>query len=163
MIVDFQDKRSIKQELRQELTAMAEYVLSKQQKYTKFYISVSTLTKTEMQQLNARTRNIDKPTDVLSYPSMSLTAGEKIHVRNADVRALQVDEEGNISLGDIVLCIDVAKQQAKEFGNTLNQEIKKLFLHSLLHLLGYDHIQDEDYAKMRKAEQKYGKLFEIGK
>lgn len=163
MIVDFQDKRSIKQELRQELTAMAEYVLSKQQKYTKFYISVSTLTKTEMQQLNERTRHIAKPTDVLSYPSMSLTAGEKIHVRNADVRALQVDEEGNISLGDIVLCIDVAKQQAKEFGNTLNQEIKKLFLHSLLHLLGYDHLQDEDYAQMRKAEQKYGKLFDIGK
>ena len=163
MIVDFQDKRSIKQELRQELTAMAEYVLSKQQKYTKFYISVSTLTKTEMQQLNERTRNIAKPTDVLSYPSMNLTAGEKIHVRNADVRALQVDEEGNISLGDIVLCIDVAKQQAKEFGNTLNQEIKKLFLHSLLHLLGYVHMQDEDYTKIKKAEQKYGKLFDIGK
>lgn len=106
----------------------------------------------EIKALNAEFRKVDKATDVLSFPSMSLVAGEKVTAKKAKEQSAVNPQTGNIMLGDILICTEVAKVQAKNFKHSLSVEIARLALHSLLHLLGYDHIADEDYKVMHALE-----------
>ena len=88
--------------------------------------------------LNKEYRNIDRPTDVLSFPQIDYESGEVA--------------EG--ALGDIVLSLERAEEQAKEFGHSFERECAFLSVHSMLHLLGYDHeLSDEDDADMRKRQR----------
>lgn len=86
-----------------------------------------------IQKINKEFRGIDKPTDVLSFP---LTDYESTDFPTAD------DPEG--SLGDIVISLERAKEQADEFGHSFDREIAFLTVHSTLHLLGYDHVNSEE-------------------
>lgn len=92
--------------------------------------SVNFIDKQDIQKLNKKYRNIDKPTDVLSFES---------------------DIEGD--LGDIFICREVAQENAKKFNTTLDKEINLLVVHGLLHLCGYDHIEDEDAEVMEAREE----------
>lgn len=105
----------------------------------------------EMQDLNKRTRGIDKVTDVLSFPSFDLKAGEKV----------QTGLCKNVHLGDMAICLSQAQVQAKEFETSLEKEVSKLAVHSVLHLLGYDHIKDEDFQKMQPKEDEIAKILNI--
>ena len=99
-----------------------------------------TLTDNEgIQALNREFRGIDKPTDVLSFPLVEYEADE----------APAYDEDTNM-LGDIVISLERAEEQADEFGHSFEREVAFLTAHSMLHLLGYDHEKsDEDDADMR--------------
>ena len=88
--------------------------------------------------LNKEYRNIDRPTDVLSFPQIDYESGESA--------------EG--ALGDIVLSLERADEQAREFGHSFERECAFLCVHSVLHLLGYDHeLSDEDDADMRRRQR----------
>ena len=102
-------------------------------------VSLSIVNKETIHKLNKDYRNVDRETDVLSFPM--------------DEEAF--DDEGNpiFLLGDIVICLDVARNQAAEFGHSLEREMMYLICHSTLHLLGYDHIEEDDKAKMRAKEK----------
>ena len=102
-------------------------------------VSLSIVDEDEIHKLNKEYRNVDRKTDVLSFPM-----DEKAY-----------DNEGNpiILLGDIVICLDVAKDQAIDFGHSFEREIMYLICHSTLHLLGYDHIEEEDKKVMRAKEK----------
>lgn len=102
-------------------------------------VSVSFAMKNEIQSMNKRYRGVDKVTDVLSFPQFD------------DVS--KVPAEGEILLGDVILCIEVAMEQAKEFGHSQERELLYLFTHSILHLLGYDHMNDEEKSAMRVREE----------
>lgn len=103
-----------------------------------------------IQAINQATRQIDKPTDVLSFPMFELVPGEP--PRNWEP---YLDEEtGLCPLGDMCLNLDQAAQQAEEYGHTLRREIGYLTIHSMLHLLGYDHLDEGPMkAQMRKREE----------
>jgi len=89
--------------------------------------------------LNKEYRNIDRATDVLSFPQINYDEGEEL-----------CDGE---MLGDIVLSLERAREQAEEFGHSFERECAFLCAHSMLHLLGYDHeLSDEDDADMRKRQ-----------
>ena len=89
--------------------------------------------------LNREYRDIDRATDVLSFPQIDYGEGEKI--------------EGRAMLGDIVLSLERAREQAEEFGHSFERECAFLCAHSTLHLLGYDHeLSDEDDADMRRRQ-----------
>lgn len=105
----------------------------------------------EIQTLNAQTRGIDKVTDVLSYPALDGIKGKAILGANYP---FETDEEGNILLGSIVVCIKRAQEQAEEYGHSFERELYYLIVHGVMHCLGYDHIVDEDKAEMRVAEEK---------
>lgn len=109
----------------------------------------------EIRQLNLRTRNIDKSTDVLSYPNL-----EEIKPFTKENYPFDYDETQNaVFLGSIAICEQIAKLQAEEYGHSVIRERAYLFLHGLLHLLGYDHIKDEDKVVMRsKEDQILGKM-----
>ena len=102
-------------------------------------LSVSFVDKDEIRQLNRDYREVDSVTDVLSFPQFDPEEYEQ-----------GWDE---IQLGDVVICADKAKEQAEEFGHSYERELIYLFTHSVLHLLGYDHMNDEDKKEMRAAEE----------
>lgn len=94
----------------------------------------------EIRSLNSAYRNMDKATDVLSF---SQTEGEE----------MPGDEE---LLGDIVISVETAARQAMEFGHSVDEEMKRLLVHGVFHLLGYDHEKGEaEAADMREKESKY--------
>ena len=93
----------------------------------------------EIHELNREYRQVDSPTDVLSFPQFD------------DLDDLP--EEGEIMLGDVVICSDRAKEQAEEFGHSFEREIIYLFVHSVLHLLGYDHMDEDEKRIMRRREE----------
>jgi probable rRNA maturation factor len=87
---------------------------------SKVELSIALVSDAQIKRLNKLYRNKDKPTDVLSFP-----IGEKV--------------EDWLILGDIVISVDTAKRQAQELGHSLEEELKRLLVHGLVHLLGYDH------------------------
>ncbi len=105
-----------------------------------------------MQKLNRETRNIDKITDVLSFPAYFLKPGEKIDYLKLKQMGEIDFESGEVLIGDVIICTERSKQQAREFGHSEDDEIVRLFTHSILHLFGYDHIKDEDYNIMHPLE-----------
>jgi len=100
-------------------------------------VSVTVVDGEEIKTLNKEFRHIDKTTDVLSFP-----IGDKN------------PETGEIVLGDIVLCAEKIISQANEYGHTRKRELAFLTCHSMLHLLGYDHIDDKERGEMEALQKK---------
>ena len=100
--------------------------------------------------INKASRNIDRPTDVLSFPMFQLEPGNL-----PDEWQDYLDPEtGLCPLGDMAISLQRAASQAKEYGHSLRREVGYLTIHSMLHLLGYDHMDEgEEKAKMRKREE----------
>lgn len=104
----------------------------------------------DIRAINSASRNIDKATDVLSFPMFELTAGEPPQ----DWSEYLDIETGMCPLGDMVISLERAALQAKEFGHSLKREVGYLTIHSILHLLGYDHLDEgPQKAQMRKREE----------
>ena len=100
--------------------------------------------------INLATRQIDRPTDVLSFPMFQLEAGNP----PADWSGYIDPETGLCPLGDMCISLERAYIQAKEFGHSLRREVGYLTIHSMLHLLGYDHLDEgPQKAQMRKREE----------
>lgn len=106
----------------------------------------------DIHQLNKEHRNVDAPTDVLSFPANDLD--KPLAEKMAEGFEPEFDEcENVIVLGDIVISADTAARQAEEYGNTLIEEMRFLAVHGALHLLGYDHIEEADEMLMRKKQR----------
>ena len=105
-------------------------------------ISVTFTDNEKIQKINNEFRGIDKPTDVLSFP---LTDYESSNVPFVD--------ELDGSLGDIVISLERADEQANEFGHSFEREIAFLTVHSMLHLLGYDHVNSEEEELVMRKKQ----------
>lgn len=103
-----------------------------------------------IQAINKASRNLDKPTDVLSFPMFQLEAGNP----PSDWSDYLDPETGLCPLGDMAISLERAIAQAKEFGHSSRREIGYLTIHSMLHLLGYDHLDEaEQKAQMRSREE----------
>ncbi len=113
-------------------------------------VEVSFVSAEEIRELNAQTRGIDKVTDVLSYPALDDIRGKALKKKE---HLYDIDEEGNLLLGCIVICCDRAREQAEEYNHSYNRELHYLLIHGIMHCLGYDHMIDEDKAQMREKEE----------
>lgn len=103
-----------------------------------------------IREINQRSRKVDKPTDVLSFPMLELTPGEL----PKDWEPFVQPENGRVLLGDMVLSLERAAEQAEEYGHGLKREIGYLVVHSVLHLLGYDHLDEGTMKRqMRRQEE----------
>lgn len=125
--------------------------------YEKFpYEAQVSLTLTDnasIQEINSRFRQIDKPTDVLSFPLLSLSkAGDFSCLAKSPEDNFDPDS-GEAMLGDIVISVPKVFEQANEYGHSEKREFAFLVVHSVLHLLGYDHINPEDAACMEKKQE----------
>ncbi len=111
-------------------------------------VSVTFTDNEKIHALNLEYRNIDRPTDVLSFP---MYEAEELE-----------DATGEIALGDIVLSLQRAEEQAGEYGHSFEREVSFLTVHSMLHLLGYDHeISDEDEKEMFALQDEIMKIIGI--
>lgn len=111
------------------------------------YISIQSASRDEIRKLNFEYRNIDRATDVLSFP---------IFDRNEIENLKKIEENKKfreLELGDIILCLDIIKEQSIEYKTGLLREILYMITHGVCHLLGYDHIEEEDKKKMRMIEE----------
>ena len=158
MIVNFLNTLKVPKKTREEMKRVMEECLKYLNQTEPTEINIAFVTPEEIREVNKNQRGKDVPTDVLSFPSINLKVGEIIDLTNMDHKFNINPENDAFSLGDMLLCIDVAKAQAKEFKHSLETEVVRLSLHSILHCLGYDHIKDEDYAVMHKVEMEVGKL-----
>lgn len=101
-------------------------------------LSVTFVNNEFIHQINREYRQIDRPTDVISFAFLD----------NEEDREQQLHGHGIVCLGDIYISVDKAKSQAEEYGHSLKRELSFLFVHGLLHLLGYDHMTPEDEKVM---------------
>lgn len=104
----------------------------------------------EIRRLNAEKRNIDKVTDVLSFPELENIKGKPI---KKSEHPFELDEDGALLIGSLAVCVKRAKEQAAEYNHSYYRELNYLIVHGILHCLGYDHIEEEDRAEMRAKEE----------
>ncbi len=105
----------------------------------------------EIKQINTEKRQVESETDVLSFPNLENVFNERITKKSfkADINP----DTKKVFLGDIVICLEVANKQAEEYGHSINREICYLTTHGLLHLMGYDHMEDNEKVIMRNLEE----------
>ena len=109
------------------------------------YIGIGVVTEQEIKQINSEYRKVDAPTDVLSFPIFTKQELDKMIEDKCDTE---------MSIGDIVLCMDVIERHAVEYGTGFNREMLYMIVHGICHLLGYDHEIEEEKKEMRALEEK---------
>lgn len=120
---------------------------------SKLYITVTFTNPENIQSINKEYRNIDRPTDVLSFPMFEKEELDtKIQEKNFSYQDI---------LGDIFISIPKVEEQAKEYGHSFERELSYMLVHGFYHLMGYDHIEEEDRKEMRTKEEKILKTLNI--
>ena len=150
MYIYFEEGQQVTEEILNTMEAAAKYCLELEgidEERTE--ISVTFVEAEEIRELNRDYRDNDKVTDVLSFPQFD------------DLN--DIPDFGEICLGDVVICKDRAAEQAEEFGHSFEREIIYLFTHSILHLLGYDHMEEEEKQEMRAREEEVMTHLGIGR
>ncbi len=135
-----------------DFTNAAKGVLSVLNQRSKYTVELVFAEEDEIRQVNKEQRGVDEVTDVLSFPTLDGVRGKSIKM--SDFPYDYDIENGGIFLGSIMICLQRAKAQAEEFGHSQEREYNYLFVHGLLHLFGYDHMEDEDKKQMRALEEK---------
>ncbi len=119
------------------------------------YISVTLTTPQEIRKINNVFRKIDKETDVLSFPMF-----EKDEIDNmVECEKNEVPE----TIGDIIISVERVEQQAKEYGHSFERELAYMVVHGFYHLMGYDHMNDDDKTVMRKKEENVLNMLNINR
>jgi len=128
--------------LSQELSEAIEKMIHESLRYEGFEkpceVSVSIVDNEEIRQINKQFRGIDRATDVLSFPLLTFEEDE----------TLDLNEKDEVLLGDIIISLERAREQADEYGHSLKREVAFLTAHSMLHLLGYDHMEEDEEKEM---------------
>lgn len=127
--------------LKKLFNEIATYTCNYLGKTNKYELSLTFVGKQRIRSINRNYRNIDRVTDVISFAF--LDNDENINFNKNMI----------ISLGEIFICCDVAKKQAKAYNHSLKREYSFLFLHGLLHLFGYDHMNEEDEKIMFNLQE----------
>ena len=112
---------------------------------SKLCVTVTLTTPKTIQEINKQYRNIDRATDVLSFPMF-----EKDEL---DKKIQENDFENEDILGDIVVSVEKVKEQAVEYGHSFKRELSYMIVHGFYHLMGYDHIEEDNKKIMRKKEE----------
>ena len=124
---------------------------------TNLYISITLTDPQEIEKINKQYRNIDRPTDVLSFPMFEKEELDNFIEENS--KNTDVNMQGDI-LGDVVISIPRVYEQAEEYGHSFERELAYMAVHGFYHLMGYDHMEEEDKKVMREKEE--GILSKLG-
>jgi len=127
------------------------FIATKENVPSRAEVSVNIVDHTTIQSLNLQYRGLDEPTDVISF-ALQDEVDEEVDI--------QRDETIPLILGDIIISLDQAKEQAQSYNHSLNRELGFLTVHGFLHLLGYDHLTKEDeevmFTKQNQLLQEFG-------
>jgi len=156
LIDNRQDEIKVDEALEAFVVQVVEEVLAYEQCEEEFEVSISFVSNEEMRSLNKEYRNIDKETDVLSFPLVEFIEEE---LNAGDENAEYIEEE--IALGDIVISMEKAAEQSEEYGHSFKRELAFLLVHGMLHLLGYDHDEEASEGEMFDKQEEILKNMKI--
>lgn len=145
VILTIEDDNYSSEEFLEIINKSIEKTLEVMDLNSNYEVSVTLVDGKTIRELNREYRGVDKVTDVLSFP---LDFGSELDMPITP-------------LGDVVINLEKIKEQAEEFGHSEMRELSYLTVHSLLHLLGFDHIADEDRKDMREKEKEIMKALDI--
>lgn len=149
-----QEKVKIDNKLEEKLKNVIEFTLKEEEVEIKCEVSLLFVDNKEIRDINNDTRNIDRETDVLSFPMLDYEDKKVFKEIYKEYKFSQSDFDGDeLVLGDIVLSLEKALEQSIEFNHSFEREASYLVVHSVLHLLGYDHMEEDDKLIMRKREE----------
>ena len=144
MNIEIQDeiKSTQSEEIIKTLISVSEYAAFDELKHKDFEFTITITDNERIHQLNREYRGVDSATDVLSFPLWNREEDPFINPEN-----------NCIMLGDIIISLERAAEQANEYGHSLKRECAYLCVHAVMHLLGYDHIEEDDKKVMRAREE----------
>ncbi|MBQ5369832.1 MAG: rRNA maturation RNase YbeY [Peptococcaceae bacterium] len=145
-ITNEQDKIEIPAEWEEKINQVAAICLREEQLPEDVEVDLLFVDNEAIREINLEYRDKDSATDVLSFPMYEPDE--------------EIDDEEEVLLGDIVISLERAQEQCEEYGHSLEREVMYLLVHGLLHLAGYDHMEEEDKKVMRAQEEKL--LAQIG-
>lgn len=159
---DRQTKIENTRELEDILTNIIDYALKEEKVNIDYEVSIIFIDNEQIKELNKNFRNIDKETDVLSFPMLEYPA-QKVYKDVYEDYSFEYSDlnEGRLVLGDIALSLEKAEEQSKDYGHSFLREAAYLTIHSVLHLLGYDHMEETEKTLMRKREEEILEKFNI--
>lgn len=114
-----------------------------------------------IREYNQQMRDIDKPTDVLSFPGLFFEEPSAFHIEDEEIADYRNPESGNIILGDIIISADKVIEQAEEYGHSIKREFAFLVAHSMFHLCGYDHMTEQEAAVMEAKQEEVLLMLQI--
>lgn len=140
VITNEQDKIDIPADWEEKINKVAAICLKEEQIPEEAEVDLLFVDNETIREMNREYRDKDSATDVLSFP-----------MYEADE---EIDDEDEILFGDIVISLERAQEQCEEYGHSLEREVMYLLVHGLLHLAGYDHMEEEEKKEMRAQEEK---------
>ena len=160
MTIEIVDGGRVREELARQLEKAISFAVQQETGGDNFEVCLSLTDGEGIRKLNCEYRGMDKETDVLSFPLLERKPGQRGEFWDEQ----DIDPQTNeVMLGDIVLSVEAAHAQAEEYGHSLEREAVYLCVHSVLHLLGYDHIQPEDKLLMRRREEEIMDALGLGR
>lgn len=149
-----QNVLDVNDEFTEKLKNVIEFVLKEEMVNIKCEVSLVFVDNNEIKEINSDTRGIDRETDVLSFPMLDYEDKKVFKEMYLDYKFAPSDFDGDeLVFGDIVLSLEKALEQSKEYNHSYEREASYLVVHSVLHLLGYDHMEEEDKKTMRIREE----------
>jgi len=159
-----QNKIEVKSELEIAIKDVIEYTLKEEKLIIDNEVSVIFIDNEEIREINLKHRGIDKVTDVLSFPMLYYPENKVFKDVYVNYKFDQSDlYDKKLVIGDVALSLEKAMQQSEEFGHSFIRECAYLTVHSILHLLGYDHIEETPKNIMRKREEEILSNFKISR
>ncbi|MDD6484168.1 MAG: rRNA maturation RNase YbeY [Clostridiales bacterium] len=142
-----QTNESFTHEQEQMIKRVCEAVMAREECNFDAQISLTLTDNKGIREINSEYRGIDRATDVLSFPMLEFD-------ETGEIVESEFELDGDkVMLGDIVISLERAREQAQEFGHSYEREIAFLTAHSMLHLLGYDHVDDEEGERIMRKKQ----------
>jgi len=159
-----QNKMEVTQELQNTIKDVIEYTLVEEKLFIDNEVSVIFIDNEEIRDINLKYRGIDEVTDVLSFLMLSYPKDKvfKDVYTNYDFDQSDLNDD-RLVIGDVALSLERACQQSEEFGHSFIRECAYLTVHSILHLLGYDHLEETQKNIMRKREEEILSNFKISR
>ena len=157
-----QDSVSVMLDLEKFIIDVTKYVFEVEQVSIDYEVNIFLVNNEMIKETNFKSRGIDKETDCLSFPLLHYEKGKVF--KNQYFKFKDYDlNEGRLLLGDVLISLEKAREQSIEYAHSFDREIIYLLIHSLLHLLGYDHLDDDDKTNMRNREKQIVKHLGIFK
>ena len=159
-----QNKIEVTEELETVIKDVIEYTLKEEKLFIDNEVSVIFIDNEEIREINLKQRGIDKITDVLSFPMLHYPENKvfkDVYINYEFDQSDLYDER--LVIGDVALSLEKSKEQSEEFGHSFIRECAYLTVHSILHLLGYDHMEEDEKNIMRKREEEILNNFKISR
>ena len=149
-----QDKLEVTENFIERLSNVCDFALKEEGVECQYQISLLFVDNEEIREINNETRNIDRATDVLSFPMLDFEDKKVFNEMYLNYDFDETFKDGDeLILGDMVLSLERALEQSEEYGHSYEREVSYLVVHSILHLLGYDHMEEDDKKIMIKREE----------